>query len=168
MTAEPEERGVMQRPPRSPDESIFVGGMWQHILWVGALMGAICLGLALYAQHAGIAQWQTMLFTTLTFCQLAHVMAIRSERESLFTLGLLSNPYLIGAVLLTAAMQLAVIYLPPLQQVFKVEALTADQLGVCVLLASAVFVAVEIEKWLVRRNVLYRPAPPETVRGRQN
>ena len=90
LAAEPAERGVMQRPPRPPQESVFAHGLWQHALWVGLLIGALCLGVQAWALRAGAdeaanAHWQTMVFTVLTFAQMAHLLAIRSERESLFT-----------------------------------------------------------------------------------
>ena len=97
-----------------------------------------------------------MVFTVLTFAQLFHVMAIRSERESLFTIGLVSNRLLLGAVLLGAALQLAVIYVPALNDILKTQPLTAGELALCVLLPSLVFVAIEVEKWLMRRGLIYR------------
>jgi Ca2+-transporting ATPase len=97
-----------------------------------------------------------MVFTTLTFAQLFHVMVIRSERESLFTIGLGSNLPLLGAVLLGAALQLAVVYMPVMNEIMKTEPLSATELAICVLVPGTVLVAVEVEKWLVRRGLLYR------------
>jgi Ca2+-transporting ATPase len=155
LATEPAERGVMQRPPRPPQESVFAHGLWQHALWVGLLIGALCLGVQAWALYgdggAERPHWQTMVFTVLTLAQMAHVMAIRSERDSLFTQGLLSNRPLLGAVLLTFVLQLAVIYVPWLQPWFRTEALTLAELAICIGLAAVVFVAVEIEKALRRR-----------------
>ena len=99
-----------------------------------------------------------MVFTVLTLSQLGHVLAIRSERESLFTQGVLSNPALIGALLLTFALQMAVLYVPWLNPVFKTAPLGPGELAVCLALSSVVFVGVEIEKRLVRRGWLYTHA----------
>ncbi len=156
LAAEPAERGVMQRPPRPPGESVLAHGLWQHALVIGALMGAGCLGLQAWVLAQGgaqaAAQAQTMVFTALTFAQMAHLLAIRSERESLFTQGLLSNRPLLGAVALTLALQMAVVYLPALQPVFRTVALGAGELASCAGVALAVFVAVEAEKaWRRRR-----------------
>ena len=115
LAVEPEERGIMQRPPRPPNESIFAHGMWQHIVWVGLLMGALCLLTQGVAIHLGW-HWQTMVFTVLTLSQLGHALAVRSERESLFSQGVRSNVPLLLAVLLTLALQLAIIYLPASQR----------------------------------------------------
>lgn len=97
-----------------------------------------------------------MVFTVLTLSQMAHVLAIRTERESLFSVGVLSNPLLILAVLLTFALQMATIYVPALNPIFKTEALDLGELLLSLALSSVVFIAVEIEKWLVRRGWLYR------------
>jgi Ca2+-transporting ATPase len=94
-------------------------------------------------------------FTVLTLSQLGHVLAVRSETDSLFTQGIFSNRFLIGAVLFTFGLQMATIYLPWLNPIFKTEALTPDELGFCLAMSSVVFVGVEIEKWLVRRGWLY-------------
>lgn len=150
LAAEPAERDVMWRPPRAPDESVFAGGLWQHTLWVGLLIAALCLGIQAWALKTGM-HWQTMVFTVLTLSQMGHVLAIRSETDSLFTQGLRSNMPLAGAVLSTLVLQLAVIYVPALQAVFRTEALTAGELGLCLACAAVVFFAVEAEKWIRRQ-----------------
>ncbi len=149
------ERDVMQRPPRPPKESIFAHGMWQHILWVGLLMGGVSLLTQAWAIHTGSAHWQSMVFTVLTLSQLGHVLAIRSERESLFAIGAFSNRMLIAALLLTFALQMAVLYVPWLNPVFKTGPLSLTELAACLALSSVVFIGVEIEKALVRRGWLY-------------
>ena len=156
LAVEPEEKGIMQRPPRPPRENLFAHGIWQHILWVGGLITALCLITQAWAMRVGDAHWQTMVFTVLTLSQMTHVLAIRSETESLFTRGLTTNLPLLGAVLLTFVLQMATIYVPALNPIFHTEPLTAVELGICLLLSGVVFVAVEIEKALVRRGWLYR------------
>jgi len=151
LAAEPAERAIMQRPPRPPNESIFAHGMWQHIIWVGLLIAGLSLGAQAWFYSSGSQSWQTMVFTVLTFCQLANVLAIRSETESLWRLGMLSNLPLLGAVLLTIALQLCVIYLPVLNGIFSTQPLSAMELAVCFLLPLVVLFAVEIEKKMKRR-----------------
>ena len=160
LSAEREERGVMQRPPRSPSESIFAHGMWQHILWVGLLMGAASLCTQAWTLHTGNGHWQTMVFTVLTLSQLGHVLAIRSERDSLFTQGPWSNRPLTVTLLFTFALQLATIYVPWLNPIFKTEQLTFDELAFCLAMSAVVFVGVEIEKWMIRRGWIYRSNTP--------
>jgi P-type Ca2+ transporter type 2C len=148
---EPAERATMHRPPRRPDESILGGGLWQHALWVGLTMAAVCLGLLAAARAAGWP-WQTMVFTALALMQLGHALAVRSERDSFFTLGARSNPLLLAAVIGIVAIQLAIVYLPVLYPVFGTEPLAPVQLAVVMVASTTAFVAVEIEKWLRRRR----------------
>ena len=162
LAAEPEELRLMQRPPRPPRESIFAHGLWQHVVWVGVLMGTVVLATQAWAYRTGSAHWQTMTFTVLALSQMGQVLAIRSERESLFRQGLGSNVPLLGAVLLTLVLQLATIYVPAFQTVFRTQALSLGELVVSLVLSSIVFVAVEIEKMVVRnRN---SSSPTEAVR----
>jgi P-type Ca2+ transporter type 2C len=126
--------------------------MGWHILWVGLLMGLLSLGVGYAYWSAQSAAWQTMIFMTLTLAQMANVLAIRSERDSLFRIGLRSNRPLLGAVLLTVLLQLAVVYVPTLQAIFSTVALSAIEVGICVALSSLIFWAVELEKWLARRQ----------------
>ncbi|HEX7321247.1 MAG TPA: cation-translocating P-type ATPase [bacterium] len=146
ITAEPAEKGIMQRPPRHPQESIFAQWLGYHISWVGLLMGFICIGTQAWSIHIGDAHWQTMVFTVLCLSQMGHVLAIRSERESLFTIGLFSNLPLLGAVALTIVLQLMTIYVPFLNPLFRTQPLSLEELGICLLLSSVIFFAVEIEK----------------------
>jgi Ca2+-transporting ATPase len=155
LTAEPAEPGIMRRSPRPPGETMFAHGVWQHILWVGGLMSALVLGLQYWSVAAGVAHWQTMVFTALTFIQLAHVMAIRSERESLWTIGILSNRPMLFAVVLTVMLQLLLVYVPALNRIFDTAPLSLPELGLCVGCAAIVLAAVEIEKAMVRRGLLY-------------
>ncbi|HEX5881694.1 MAG TPA: cation-translocating P-type ATPase [Actinomycetota bacterium] len=148
---EPVERDAMRRPPRSPTESIFARGLWQHALWVGLTMAAVCLALLVGARAAGWP-WQTMVFTTLALLQLGHALAVRSERESFFTLGARSNPFLLAAVLGAVAVQLAILYLPALQRLFDTHSLSPFQLALVLVTSTAAFVAVELEKWIIRRR----------------
>jgi Ca2+-transporting ATPase len=156
LSAEPAERNVMNRPPRPPGESVFAHGMWQHMLWVGLLIGAVSIGAQAWSYGRGSDHWQTMVFTTLVIAQLFNCVAIRSEREALWTVGLRSNTPLLGAVLLTVGAQLTVIYTPSLNPVFNTSPLPGPDLALCFMLGSLVMVAVEIEKWLVRRGRLYQ------------
>ncbi|OIO74650.1 MAG: ATPase [Zetaproteobacteria bacterium CG1_02_53_45] len=156
FTAEPAEQGVMQRPPRSPGDNIFSHGMWQHIVWVGLFVGAISIASQAWAISRNVEYWQTVVFTVLTVSQLFHSLAVRSESRSLFSIGLLSNLPMLGAVLLTLVLQLAVIYLPALNEIFHTQPLPLFDLAACLMLSSLVLVCVEIEKWLIRRGLIYR------------
>lgn len=152
LSVEPAEGDVMKRPPRHPKESVFAHGLGIHAIWVGLLMAAITLSVLFFETRWGNENWQTMVFTTLCFAQLAQVLAIRSEQESLFRIGLFSNKYLLGAVVLTFVLQMATIYVPSLNGIFKTHALTMGELAITIAASSLVFIAVEIEKLIRRRR----------------
>jgi Ca2+-transporting ATPase len=150
MTVEPAERDVMTRPPYKPDESVFSRGVGRQILLYGFLMGLVSLAVGYYFWSMGHPYWRTIVFTTITLSQMGNALAIRSNRDSLFRIGLLSNKAMLGAVLLTLVTQLAVVYIPFLQSLFKTGPLTAPELVLCLLLSTVVFWAIEIEKWVMR------------------
>ena len=152
LTVEPAERDTMRRPPHPPGEGIFARGMGRDILWVGLLMGLVSLGIGFWGWSAGCPTWQTMVFTTLTLSQMGNALATRSGRDSLFTIGLLSNRALLGAVLLTLILQLAVVYVPFLQGFFRTVALGPRELAISLALSTLVFWGVEAEKALLRRR----------------
>ena len=150
LATEPSEKNIMNRPPRDPKESIFSHGLGIQIIWVGLLMGLVSLFTEAWAIKIGHPNWQTMVFTVLCLSQMGNVLAIRSERESLFRQGILSNKPLLGAFILTFLLQMATIYIPFLNPIFKTAPLTLSELIITFILSSVVFFAVEVDK-LVRR-----------------
>jgi len=158
LAVEPPEGDVMKRPPRHPQESIFAHGLWIHALWVGMLMAGIALFIQAWSIKTGNVHWQTMVFTILCFTQLGNVLAIRSERESLFTMGLFSNKPLLGAVVLSFLFQIAVVYLPALNPIFRTQPLSPMELILALAASSLVFFAVELEKAWRRSRTAHEPA----------
>ncbi len=154
------EKGAMQRSPYAPNESIFGRGLGRHILIVGALLGGTGLALGYWAWSNnilaanGAPAWNTMVFFFLTVAQMGHALGLRSHRESLFSMKIFSNKLLIGAVIATVVLQLIAVYLPFFNDVFNTAPLTLDQLLLCLVLSSVVFIGVEVEKLLIRRGVL--------------
>jgi Ca2+-transporting ATPase len=140
----------MKKPPRHPQESIFSGGLGMHIMFVGLLMGIVCIFSQAWTIRTGGTNWQTMVFTVLCLSQMGHVLAIRSKSESFFRQGLFSNRPLLGAAVLTFVLQMATIYVPVLNKVFKTQPLSAGDMMLALVLSSIVFFAVEAEK-LVQR-----------------
>lgn len=151
LATEPSEKNIMNRPPRDPKESIFSHGLGIQIIWVGLLMGLVSLFTEAWAIKIGHPNWQTMVFTVLCLSQMGNVLAIRSEKESLFRQGILSNKPLLGVFILTFLLQMATIYIPFLNPIFKTAPLTLSELIITFILSSVVFFAVEIEK-LIRRT----------------
>ncbi len=160
LGVEQAEPGSMKRAPYAPNESMFGRGLGRHILLVGAVLGITGLALGYWAWSNnimaanGALAWNTMVFMFLTLAQMGHALALRSHRESLFTIGLRGNRLLIGAVILTVILQLMAIYLPFFNNLFQTNPLTLGQLGVCLVLSTIVFWAVELEKLLIRRGIL--------------
>jgi Ca2+-transporting ATPase len=152
LSTEPAEPNTMQRPPYPPAESIFSRGVGRSIIWVGLVMGLAPLALGFSYWQAGNPAWQTVGFTALVMSQMALALAVRSERESLWKMGIFSNRSMIGAILLTFILQLGVIYLPFAQELFGTMALTVRDLILCLVLSTLPLWWVEGEKWWVRRR----------------
>ncbi len=160
LGVEPADPNVMRRPPRDPRSRVVTGRMWFDIVFVGAVMaigtllvmdwslpgGLISAG---GAPEAGARYAQTMAFTTLVFFQLFNVFNARSDDRSAFR-GLFSNRWLWLAVALSAALQVAVVYLPFLQEAFSTVPLRAGDWLVCVAVGSSVLWLYELLK-LARR-----------------
>ena len=151
LSFEKAEKDIMNRPPRPPQQTVFANGRGLHMIWVGMLMAGIALSAQAWAINHGL-HWQTIVFNVLCLSQMGHVLAIRSEKQSLFTTGLFSNKPLIGAVLIAVLLQFVITYTPFLQPIFKTEALTLNEFLLVGAASSLVFFAVEIEKIISRRR----------------
>jgi Ca2+-transporting ATPase len=156
LAVEPAERDVMRHPPYPPRENIFGRGMARDILWIGLLMGLVSLGAGyLYYQMdpaTSPAVWQTVIFTTLTLAQMGNALATRSNRDTLFQIGLLSNKAMLGSILLTFALQIAVIYTPFLNRAFSTTPLSLQDLLISLGFSVVIFLAVELFKWVRQRR----------------
>jgi Ca2+-transporting ATPase len=153
LAVEQGERGIMKRPPFHPQESIFSRGMGSRILWIGFLMGIVSLGIGyIYWLQDPDGPWQTMVFTTLTLAQMGNALAIRSNIDSVFTMGLFSNKLMVIAVFVTFVLQLALIYVPFLQGFFSTEPLSLTNLLISLVTSSSIFMAVELTKWVRRQR----------------
>ena len=153
LAVEKGESGIMKRSPFHPRESIFSRGMGSEILWIGILMGLVSLGVG-YVYWLGDPNgpWQTMVFTTLTMAQMGNASAIRSNRDSVFTIGVFSNRLMIVAISITFVLQLMLIYVEFFHDFFRTEVLSASDLMVSLTASSLVFIAVEVYKWYRRRS----------------
>lgn len=151
LAAEPAEKNIMERPPRHPQENIFTG-MWFQIIWIGLLMGGVSIFSQAWSIKTGNHNWQTIVFTVLCLSQMGNVLALRSEKESVFSQGLFSNKPLFGAIMLTFLLQMATIYVPFLNPIFKTNPLSLNELLFTLGLSSVVFVAAEFEKWIKRKK----------------
>ena len=151
LGVEAPERDVMRRPPRPLRESIFASGMAFNIIWSGVLLGLVSFLPGWWAWRNGNPAWQTIIFTILTMGQLFQSLALRSQRESVWALGLLRNRTLIGAFVITLILQLGLLYLPLGQTIFKTRSLPVHHLLIILILSTTVFWAVELEKFIRRK-----------------
>lgn len=113
---------VMKRPPHSTNERVFDRGLSRSVVSLGVQIGLVTISvfvLGLYLGDGDIRTARTLAFTTLVAAQLFAVFECRAGDRSPFAAGYFSNPYLCGAVALSALMQVLVIYVPLLQVVFK-------------------------------------------------
>lgn len=150
LGVEPAETGIMKRPPRDPKESIFARGMTRHIVWVGVLMMIGTLSIFVWALDGDLHRARTLAFVTIALFQLFHVLTIHIEEDTVLSRKFFANPYLLGAIAVSFLLQMAVVYLPSLAEVFRVLPLSATDLLLCALLASSVFIGVEAEKFYFR------------------
>ena len=147
---EPPERDVMKRPPYSATESVFGRGMPTFIIIFGVVLSILAIGAGFGLWQAGDAGWQTALFSGLVFSQLGMALSVRSEEESLFRTGLLTNKPMLGAIVITVLLQLVLIYWAPAQRIFHTTALSARDLAICFGMGLVVIVLVEIWKVFMR------------------
>lgn len=158
MGVEPAERGVMRRAPHRPGESLWANGLGRRTAWVGALVGAVSLGVGFAYREADRVEWQTMMFTTLAFMQVAQALATRSNTESLRSIGFRSNPVMVAIAGLVVALQLVAIY-TPVGNYLDLEPLGVVDLGVCVAAGLGLLAVLEGVKAANRRA---QATPPTT------
>jgi Ca2+-transporting ATPase len=151
LGVEPGGKNVMKRAPETATRSVFGHGMVSFILGIGIIMSLISLAPAWLLFQQSSANWQTVLFTTLVFSQLAVALEARSESVSIFRIGFFTNRSMVWALIITIVLQLVVIYLPLAQRIFKTAALSAPELGLTVGLSLLVIVIIEIQKFISRR-----------------
>jgi Ca2+-transporting ATPase len=161
LSFEPAESRVMARSPYKPNESVFGRGVGRDILWIGLLFGLVLLGMAYGYRPTETGseeivltttlRYQTMVFSTLAFSRIALVEAVRSNRDSLFKIGIFSNPQLLGAVVLTLGLQFAIIYIPSLQDFFGTTTLSGMDLAIALGLSTIGFWTLEVQKLWLRR-----------------
>ena len=149
---EPAELGLMQEPPRPPDEGIFSRGLGYKVLIQGITIGLITMAVFSFALKIGANMRiaRTMAFCTLVFSQLSYVFACRSETQPLVKLRLWTNPYLLGAVTISGAMQFMVVSHPLARKLFQTAFLPPVAWGIVFLGAIASVVAAETVAWVGR------------------
>lgn len=154
LGTEPANDDIMERKPVSSSKGFFADGLWLDIVLEGILVGALTLlafGIGRFFPSAAdaVALGRTMAFCTLSLCELAHAVNMRSE-HSIFKTGIMSNKRMLLAVPVCAAMQISVILVPSFRAVFKVCALSPLQWAVVAALSLVPLVVGEIGKIRLR------------------
>ena len=116
LGAEPAAPGLLDRAPRPPEQSVLGDGLWQRVLWVGAVISTVCLVLGLWA-HQTDREWQSMIFLALTCLQLGVALGLRP------VLLTHENPFLPLAVAGSFGLAVAGVYVPVLQDLLGSTAL---------------------------------------------
>ncbi len=153
---EPVEKGVMKQKPRDPNVSIFANGFAVSMVFYGVLVAVVTLVAYWLGEYVlsdpALADKTacTMAFATLVFCELTRAFAVRSEKQSIFKIGLFSNKTMNIAFLIGLVLQLAVLLIPPFQTIFEVTSLTGIEWVVVVVLALIPLAVSEITKAVSR------------------
>ena len=147
LGVENEEADIMYKKPRSAKTSIFAEGVGINIIYQGFAQALITLlvyylGISVYNEDIA----RTMAFVTLGLIQLMHSSNVRSKDKSLFNIGLFSNRYLIGAIVISIFFQTIVVLLPFLNSIFHVQPLTIVQWLIVIIFSIIIIPIVEIVK----------------------
>lgn len=167
LAVEPAEPDVMNFPPHHPHESIFSRGLGAYMVRIGIIFSVLSITLMLWAfyysaSHTGGPlnlqpdRWKTMVFTTLCIAQMGHALAVRSHTRLTWTLNPFSNPFIVGAVVVTTLLQLALIYVQPLRNFFGTDMLSPLELAICFGFSTLMFVWVELEKLVIQAFLRWR------------
>jgi Ca2+-transporting ATPase len=158
LGVDPAEEGIMRDPPRQKEEGVITRSMWAGNLFTGIIMAVGTLFIldsslpgGLFEGSGSLPYAQTMAFTTVVLFSLFVVFNARSDMHSAFV-GLFSNKWLWGAVLLSFLLQVAVVYVPILQKAFSTVSLSLNDWLLCAAVASSVLWLSELNKIVVRAN----------------
>ncbi|WP_333861279.1 calcium-translocating P-type ATPase, PMCA-type [Clostridium sp.] len=149
LGVDPDDPDIMKEKPRDQKEGLFSGRNGVFLIGNGILIGIITLfafyiGIKIYPNS--ITHAQTMSFVVLSVSQLIYTLSIRHNKKSIFEIGIFTNKYLIGAIILGIILQNVVITVPFLASVFKVFTLTPNDWMFVILLSLIPLIINEIAK----------------------
>ncbi|MBQ9987081.1 MAG: cation-transporting P-type ATPase, partial [Erysipelotrichales bacterium] len=150
LGTEEAESTVMERKPREKEESFFAGGLLSTIVWQGIMIGSLTLIAYIYGNSIDHNVGMTMAFLTLSTAQLVHAFNVKSH-HSILNKSLFSNRYLWGAFLVGSLLQILLISVPVLSNIFKLVPLTVTQFAICILLSLSTVVICESVKRINRK-----------------
>ena len=152
LAFEPGEKDVIKNPPRNPKEGIMSRLMYERSILVGLIISAGIIYNFISALDEGVSleRARTIAVTTMVLFQFFQAWNCRSELESVFRINPLSNPFLFYSMVAAFLAQIAVVYVPALQLVFRTEALSLAEWVKIGLVALTVVIAVEVDKAIRR------------------
>lgn len=152
LSVDPFEPNAMKQKPRKKEEKLY-SKLWPYLTFY-PLTITLAAGFifSLYYTPANYAKAQTMVFLLISTSELFQAFSCRSTMQSAFSVGLLKNHYLLGAVALSAGILAAVIYVPLLHPLFGTTSLALAEVGSIVLIASSGFIVLEFIKWIQKVN----------------
>jgi magnesium-transporting ATPase (P-type) len=155
LAFEPGEKDVSERPPRDPQEGIMSRVLIERTVIVGLIIatGVVYNFVTALQQGESLEKARTVAVTTMVFFQFFQAWNSRSEFQSVFRISPTGNPFLLYALIAATFAQLALIYVPALQWVFRTEPLNLHDWVAVIMVSSTVILTVEIDKWLRRRSL---------------
>ena len=157
LAFEPGEKGILNKPPRKPKEGILSSLIIQRTFLMGIVLAAGTLYVFMSDLNSGVPleRARTAALTTMVFFQFYQALNCRSETESIFSMSPMSNPFLFYAMIAALFAQLAVLYVPALQWIFRTVPLTMTEWLEVGLVTVTIVIVVEMDKWIRRRKLSF-------------
>ena len=154
LIMEPAEGDEMRQRPISPNEPLLTRGLLSRLLFMTPAIAVSTFGWFAYRFSTGVPfpQVQTETFTVLALCQWFNVLNCRSERSSALSFSIFKNPWLIGGLVVSNLLQLAVVFWPPLARIFHTVPFGLEEVVILGAVASLVLWVEELRKLVVRRR----------------
>jgi len=146
LAMEPSHQNVLDEKPLDKKEKILNKSLVPFLLISAGLMVVATIPIFKYFLLDGLDKARTAAFVSMSMFQLFNVFNMRSLKSSLFKIGVFSNKWLVGSIIISFSFMLGIIYLPWISGIFSFVALSLKEFLVICLIASSVFVVGEIYK----------------------
>ncbi|MHB0998653.1 MAG: cation-translocating P-type ATPase [Armatimonadota bacterium] len=152
LSMEPREEGILQEPPRNVNAPIVDKNMIQRIVFVSLFMLVGTLGLFIWElENSSLDKARTFAFVSMALFQVFNVFNVRSDKHSIFHVGIMSNPYVLAGASISVLAQIAAVHVGFFQNIFRTVPLSLAEWGVITAVASTVFIADELRKLVARK-----------------
>ncbi len=142
------EKDIMNRQPIDKRKGIFADGLWNKIIVEGIMIGMLTLiAFSIGNKYYGLEVARTMAFLTMGFLELIHSINIKSEK-SIFEVGIFENKYLIGSIILGILIQIIVVLIPPVANIFELTELNQTQWLITIVISILPIPIMELQKKL--------------------